>query len=57
MAICAFMRDKIFAEGFWFAIKSRISSNFAREIYRSCDKASVAVLRNFTLAWVFCYVK
>ncbi len=49
MAICAFMRDKIFAEGFWFAIKSGISSNFAREIYRSCDKVSVASLWNFTL--------
>nr|WP_315008479.1 hypothetical protein [uncultured Campylobacter sp.] len=47
--ICAFMRDKIFAEEFWFAIKSGISSNFAREIYRFCDKVSVAVLRNFTL--------
>ncbi len=57
MAICAFMRDKIFAEGFWFAIKSGISSNFAREIYRFCDKVSIAVLRNFTLIWGFCYVK
>nr|WP_314118532.1 hypothetical protein [uncultured Campylobacter sp.] len=46
-----FMRDKIFAEGFWFAIKSEISSNFAHEIYRSCGKASVAALRNFTLTW------
>jgi len=51
------MRDKIFTDGFWSAIKSGILSNFAREIYRFCDKASVAVLRNFTLVWVFCYVK
>jgi len=51
------MRDKIFAEGFWFAIKSGISSNFAHEIYRFYDKASVAALRNFTLTLGFCYVK
>ena len=57
MAICAFMRDKIFAEGFWLAIKSGILSNFAREIYRFCDKVSVASLWNFTLTWGFCYVK
>jgi len=39
------MRDKIFAEGFWFAIKSGILSNFVREIYRFCDKASATSLR------------
>ncbi|EEV17101.1 hypothetical protein CAMGR0001_1396 [Campylobacter gracilis RM3268] len=43
------MRDKIFVEGFWFVIKSGISSNFVREIYRFCDKVSVASLWNFTL--------
>ena len=38
MAICAFMRDKIFAEGFWFAIKSGISSNFVRKIIALATK-------------------
>jgi len=46
-----FMRDKIFTDGFWFAIKSWISSNFAHEIYRFCGKVSIATLRNFTLTW------
>ena len=49
MAICAFMRDKIFAEGFCFAIKSGILPNFVREIYRFCGKVSAATLWNLTL--------